>query len=268
LKQDIAHKLEAEALQAAREEAEAEHKVAEEEHKHVIAKGRWHKAHSIVTKFEAQVGFKNLEEKVKAYWATPFDEACDKLDVEMSEYAFTAVEWTTGGPMHIKVKPFKLVPVWNKKQNAIVSAAHKGLPEHLKVGAILTAINGRSVIGWEFDDIMSELKKGERPLVIQFLSPVEKRHIKLRQVSRYSAMQHADAIATDAEGLEIDNILYKAEARRERQNSKDKFLFSPSASPQSSPKLGPSRHSPHISPTTQTVMVRSMSSLKGGAFGL
>ena len=53
--------------------------------------------------------------------------------------------------------------------NSQVSSIHKGMPSHLKVGAVLASVNGKSVLGWAHADVVKLLKQGERPLAIQFV---------------------------------------------------------------------------------------------------
>jgi len=155
-------------------------------HRRIVSK--WRKAERKAEAFNAVI---DLHQYVHDFWPMPVEEAlslCSMPESESVGWEWTAVEWREKGFLHMKIhprlhvhqgfnNPLDLNESFDENESeigAVVTSCHQAVSHipGLKVGAIIGSINGEVVLRKEYAAIMATLKKGDRPLVIQFLSPL------------------------------------------------------------------------------------------------
>jgi len=172
------------------------------------ARSRWQTGFTMVKAVNVT---KKLHHFVKSSWVMPIEEAAKIVHARNGSVAFIAVTWEAAGEMGMKMLPMEIVD--GKKMGAKISAVRLGMPTKLVPGCMFAALNGESVLGFEYGQIMARLKQGIRPLTIQFLTKCEipKKDLRSRMM-KSKAKPFSDQTVT-ATAVSLEDLQKAKEAR-------------------------------------------------------
>lgn len=203
-----------------KEQADAEEEAAVSAlHNKAQARSRWHTG---LNRVKAVNQTKKLHQLVRSYWVMPVEDAARSIHVPVGSVAFIAVTWEAAGEMGMKMLPRDVVD--GKKMGAKISAVRLGMPAKLVPGCIFAALNGECVLEYEYGQIMARLKRGIRPLTIQFLTKVEmpKKNLRHKMIRHRNAgpLKVAAARAVGLEELEAMKATREAALHRFSESDK------------------------------------------------